>query len=373
MSYDIEVYTVTCPEFSGSPFDQVDDPSASETRRISGKDWQVVIHGPDRVEDEDLSDEVSRAVPGLQYLTMIHVEPTSAPKRAYSLASQAARSLARRACGVIVDQQTGTISASSGVKRFAGASRDTDTGTVALGWLFLDVEQFRREGFVQLLDLMEARLPELLPRRYGAYEPPQYQWEEQGRSHFVRFMEESRYDAVWYPHKPAGYVGLGVPFPPGPERRGFRAAYLHAHFSDRVLSQAGWDRQLLRFFLRASSVLRPFYAEIRLGSVLPKSWWWNGIPVVRGLCTLIGPPYVELWPEFAGIAERTPDGLPFVDSFSVDSRTPRDALPGVPQSIAQPPDKTVEIDSTTGEVLSWTWHATATQYPPVWPFDGPTA
>lgn len=372
MSYDLEIYTVREPKFIGELFDRGGYVSRDNQKLIIGSDWQIAIYGPDKVEEEDLADDISRAMPGLHYLTAFHVEPHSAPEKARSLAREVARTLAKAAHGVVVDQQAGTISTPKGVKRYTG-SKTTEGVTVALGFFFMDLQRFRQSGLVQLVDLIEARLPELLPRRYGRDEPPQYKWEEHGKDHFLSLMQQSEYRLVWYAYQPAQHVFLELPDPPGADRRGFRVGHLCAELSDQVLSDTGWDRQLLRWFLAVSSLLMPFYAEIRLGSVIPQSCWWYGIPPVRGKCTLIGPPYLDLWPQFAENAKRTKEGLAFIDSFTADSHTSRDAIPPVPDAIASAFNDGINVDPATGDVLSWTIGGLPSKYPEVWPFEGPTA
>jgi len=362
VSYDIEVFTADLPCLR-----------ESDSEALFGKGWQIALDGPHEVEPEDIPEEVSSCLPGLSYLVRLHLEPGSAPKTARQLVIRTARKIAREANGVLFDQQTDAIETPRGVKRFVAPPPASKKHLpVSLGWHFLDTELFRRKGFEKLLSVMTQLFPEALPRRYGHWEPPQHKLKVEGISHFTEFTEAAGFNIVWYPYKPVQDVGLGIPEPVGPHPLGFRTGHLKITISGSVFLEPRWRVQMSRFFLRVCSILLPFYGEIRLGSALPQSWWWNGVPKPRGRVTVIGPPYTDLWPEFIASGVTTDEGLCLIDELGAGTSFSGSNAPEVPESIAEPEFPSVRFDPKTGDILSYTIGGVSDKYPAVWPFDGPT-
>lgn len=101
MSYDVEVFSTQEPIA----------PASEE-----GRGWQIAVEGPLNVEPEDIPAQVRALLPGLRFLTQFHLEgdaPSSAQKRLLTMA----RSVARSARGVVVDQQQGAVETPRGVQR----------------------------------------------------------------------------------------------------------------------------------------------------------------------------------------------------------------------------------------------------------------
>ena len=100
--------------------------------------WQIVVCSPSRVEPEDIPKEMSRAIPGIGFLTEMSVEPIHAPKSALAIATRTARAIARVAHGVIVDQQNSTVSTPAGVSRFKPTRRPDRFSLIEMTWWFTD-------------------------------------------------------------------------------------------------------------------------------------------------------------------------------------------------------------------------------------------
>jgi hypothetical protein len=224
----------------------------------------------------------------------------------------------------------------SGVKRAKPAERRERFSTLTFGWWFLDSPLFGRTGRDQFLRIVERQFPECLPKRYGRHEPPQYLYSETGRDHLLDFLDEhvanerDSLPIVWYPHWPAVSVSFGFPKPAGASSRGFRSNYIEIDVDHDVLAQEGWATQLRRFWLKMSTLIRPFYGDVRtLGGRIRaragysvdeqteqhpiRGWWWRGIPPVLGHAFVLGAEYRRLWPAADAIGDLDCD-LAFVSS-----------------------------------------------------------
>jgi hypothetical protein len=125
---------------------------------------------------------------------------------------------------------------------------------------------------------------------------------------------------------------------------------------------------------RVSRELRPFYGEVRtlrdflrVGTGVSTddrtesnptpSWWWKGIPPHVGHAFVLGPPYVDAWPELADASDA--DGvLRFVDTPDWQKDHEASAIVGgVPVRLAS-------LEGSTAAHLAWPHPV----YPPVFPF-----
>ena len=131
---------------------------------------------------------------------------------------------------------------------------DENASLIALSWWFTKGPLVEGNRYDLFLDILEAELPEAMPRRYGTFEPPQYVFAEAGRSHFLAFLAEHTrgLGIVWYPTAPVANVFLQIPDPVGASKRGFRSARLEITIDADALRQTGWQTALQRFWRRAS-------------------------------------------------------------------------------------------------------------------------
>ena len=295
------------------------------------RDWQVHVGRSVKVLPEDLPEDVARTLPGIGYLTELNLSPIDAPEAARKFLSRTGAAIAKVTRGAIFDPQTDQLTLPSGIKRFAAAGASENASVVSMSWWFVDGPIARGE-FGSLLDVLEAELPEGLPRRYGSFEPPQHLYAETGREHFVRFLTENLRGqvVVWYPSAPVAHVHLGLPENIGASKRGFRSAYFTLDVDADALHQPGWQTALKRLWFSLSRVLRPFYGDVRTLAGYRRNrgrywatlstqrhpliaWWWCGLPPGPAHAIILGPPYSALWPDFNTAAVEE-DGLAFVST-----------------------------------------------------------
>ena len=314
VSYDIEVFSANEPV----------PPAAQE-----GRGWQIVVDGPLHVEAEDIPTQVRTLVPGIRFLTQFHLEG-DAPETVHKRLMTVARGLARAARGVVVDQQQGTIQTPRGVQRLEVEPQSTVGRLLQLSWFVHDAGPLARSLPTEILDAFQRTISEVLPRRYGLYEPPQFKLETHGLDHLRQFLQENLHDfIVWYCHKPCQYVFVSIPDRVGATPRGFRCGRLTLDVNGNVAGDPAWRVELTRLWLAIADLIHPFCAEIRMGACPTKSSWWNGIPARTPSALLIGEPV--RW-TMAGVrigAHFYSAGLRYIEKFT-DSDTTQSCLPSPP-------------------------------------------
>jgi hypothetical protein len=196
MSYDVEVFSIEQPIA----------PASEE-----GRGWQIAVDGPLNVEPEDIPAQVRALLPGLRFLTQFYLEGNASSSAQKKLMSMA-RALARSARGVVVDQQQGTVETPRGVQRLEIEPEATGGGLLQLSWFVEDVAPLTRALPTEMLELFQRTIPEVLPRRYGLWEPPQFKLAADGIDHLRDFLAKSLRDTiVWYCHKPCQCVFISIP------------------------------------------------------------------------------------------------------------------------------------------------------------------
>jgi len=376
VSYDLRVWCVNAPE-----------PSAVDAV-TEGKGWIVNVAASTCLA-EDVPEEVSEKLPGIQHLVEVTLEPIHAPKVGKTAAWKAARAIAKAARGVIEDPQEDAIELPSGVKRYTPAKRESGArvAVVGMSWWFDHSRLFEPGAIESFLDVLQRALPEAMPRRYGLYEPPQHELAATGREHLVGFLREHLTEGVvWYAHRPVLHVFMNVVRAPGWSPFGgkptFRCNRISIEIDAAVLDQPGWEEGLRRAWHAISHELCPFFGDVRTlhGHIARgrsfwsdgetechpvRSWFWRGIPLRLGHAAVVGEPYVAAWPELVSHAQLA-DGLAYVST--ADWRSDADAtdlLGGVPARLAigfMPRKKTLPGGGRMDE-----WYE---QYPPLFPFAG---
>jgi len=358
MSYDLQVWSV-------KPFQQNAFRQPEMWQKESGawthahKNWQIVVSASDRVVPEDVPDDVSKLLPGIEWLTNLNLEG-KATAGAMRLAQSAATEIARFAHGAVLDQQDGSIRLPSGVKRLMSLRSKEMFDVLSLSWWFLDSPIESREGREHLLSLLERLLPEALPKRYGSYEPPQHVYAQTGKEHFLTFLDENLHDTkVWYPHRPVVSVYLSLPSPLGAHQLGFRTNRLSIEVEKDALSQPGWAANIKQFWQQASTLIHPLYGDVRIlgkykwigagvsaGQEHPvKAWWWAGIPAKLGNAVVLGDVYQKLWPAFVR-ASTAINGLAFasLEDWTTDG--------DLADKVGQPPLEQVQHPDLLGGVMT---------------------
>ncbi len=346
------------------------------------RDWQIVVGSSVKVLVEDIPEDLVGLIPGVSYLTELNLEPIGASKRAYGLFDSLSKRLGKAAYGVVLDSQTDTMVTPCGVKRYRPQRRSERFSILALSWWFTEGPILTHSGLEHFVGLLERLLPEAMPRRYGLFEPPQHQYSETGREHFLGFLHENLDGIfVWYPHRPV--VGVSMSCSPnwGARRQGFRANHVAVKVEAEVLRQPGWDVALDRFWRAGSQAIRPYYGDVRTlegflrwgatyGSDTDTAFhpvmgpWWAGIPHTAGHAIVLGEPYLALWPRFADVAQ-VADGLAFLSTNDWTSPGEVSSLVGgVPDELAQRWMPKWTATPYGGKTINWN-----TELPSQWPFE----
>jgi hypothetical protein len=136
MSYDLQVWSVR--PFQPDAFGQA-ELWQQEFRAWTHarKNWQIVVSESDRVELEDIPEEISALLPGIEWLTNLNLEGI-APPEAQRLIRTTASQIARFSYGAVLDQQSGSIQLPSGVKRFVSPRSKESFDVVSMSRWFLD-------------------------------------------------------------------------------------------------------------------------------------------------------------------------------------------------------------------------------------------
>jgi hypothetical protein len=356
MSYDVKIWSALPfePAMLGERELWSQQSHTQYTRH--GRDWQIAVFSSVAALAEDIPLEVSRLLPGLCWLTCLSLEG-KATANSLTILRATCKAVAKATHGVVVDEQEGMTLVPTGVKRFITPQKQESFSVLTLSWWFLESPLLFRSGREAFISLMERILPEGLPRRYGECEPPQYQYAETGKEHFLDFLETTPSFLVWYPHRPLTNVHWGFPDKTGFNPVGFRSNIVEISIEMSALSQPGWAHAVGQFWRGASRLIRPFYGEarsfggyVRRGATVfltadaqrgrgpddrtPMSWWWRGVPPRLGGAAVIGEVYQPLWPEFAAISELD-DGLAFASPANWSQPTPLTAA--VPARLVMPP------------------------------------
>lgn len=373
MSYDLRVWTVRRPDIGQLATDPQSPPE--DQVRLVGRTWQIVVTDPVTVEGEDVPVEVDEALPGIGFLTELNLEPIGAPSQAHTALRRIAKRIAAEAHGVIEDPQQDTLQFGAAVKRFTPLGQDEDAALCVLSWWFIEGAMTEPTGVRGLCKILERRLPEALPWRYGLYEPPQHRWDREGKDHFYQFFQEhGRSLVVWYPRPPIAHVHVSLPSSLGPSTQGFRSAHLTMEVDAAALWQPGWETAVRATWRSLSEFVQPFYGDIRFLRHYSRSrgrywsnassehhpirsWWWAGLPGGTTYGIVLGPPYTSIWSAFVSEADRLGE-LALRAAPQWDLAAP--ALNVVPPPLAaQPPT------SEPSDVQS------RREYPSIWPFGTP--
>jgi hypothetical protein len=373
MSYDVQVWSVDpAPSLEHLP-DAINWKRNEGSLLYEKRAWAISFLPSVRVLPEDVPLEVSRCLPGIEYLSELNLSPIDAPEVAQKFVLRTAIAIAKASHGVVFDPQNDTFTLPSGVRRYVKPQPDENLSILALSWWFVD-GPIADSSYSELLDVWSAELPEAMPRRYGLFEPPQHVYANEGREHFLRFLTDNAkgIGTVWYPSAPVFEVSLQLPSPIGASKRGFRSGRLSIGIDVGSLKQPGWQSSVRRMWNRVSTLIKPFYGDVRTlhgfrrhrGRLFVardtmrhpvKGWWWPGIPPGPAHSIVLGKRYAELWPTFCDAAVMTSD-LHFLDT--VDWSIAADVY----DKIGSAPVEIMRRDAAS---------VVPAEYPVGWPFEPP--
>ena len=262
-------------------------------------------------------------------------------------------------------------------------SEETTFSIIELSWWTLDERVFKPEGITEFMATLERLFPEALPRLYGLFEPPEYDFAETGHDHFVRYLAENVSGSViWYPSQPALNVSYSSPGRAGPTTRGFRTHRISISVEVSALDQPDIEARLKEVWYACSGLVRPFYGDVRMlaGYVLidghlflkhtseqhpVNAWWWRGLPAKPASAVVIGPEYQAIWPDLLKKGTRS-DSLVFFECD--DWRHPASYIPPIELTQRARPSYDPRRPFPPFDAV-----AERRSYAEVWPFDEPIA
>ena len=387
MSHDLEVWLtrpVELRDLLGADAWRA-EPSGIWVREDSR--WQLLVGPLERVESEDVPDEVAAVAPSaVGWLVGVTLEGRRSGEAGRELQSLTQR-LASEGQGVIDDG--GALHGPDGAQLPVNRPAKPETiSLLRLSWLWTDDGPAQtREGFALLLSVIGELLPEALPRRWGLTEPPQHRLDELGVSGFVDFVEANRDDVfVWLPSLPVRAVDLH-------DRRiwrsdaGFSANRLTVDIDAGALAKRGNGPRLARAFEAIADAVRPFYGEARVlrGFRVVRPYdvqgevdvtdidpipgiRWRGVPRKPPRAVVLGDVYQGQWPDLDEIG-RVKGPLLVACPQSLTAADP--PIPAAPDAIAQEFDPYwhwFEHRSPSGQSFPAVTGKCPESLPEYWPF-----
>ena len=308
MGYQLKIYTVNKQNFKDL---------ASEFN-IQICNWgimlplehhQIVVSNEIPVSDHEIPFQVSKAFPGIQYVIDCILEPaTDDEDIIYSLLELAA-ALAKNGLGVVENLQTGEILLPVGLRRILPYKSEERFSVIKLSWWFNHQELLKIDQLKIFLAQLERIMPEILPKRYGAFEPPKEKFESVDT--FAKYIAQHIHEGlVWYPARPVDAVSLTIPEKLGKDKQGYRFGHFSVAIDTAILNMPGWKTALIRLYKNISEILNPFYGDIYIlnnyirsrivshaDNLTDKhptdSFCWNGFPRKYGVGMLVGEPLLE--------------------------------------------------------------------------------
>lgn len=166
----------------------VEDDSPSFTVvRGARRRYSFTVEQPERIEPEDVPEEVTTVLLGATSLVVVHVEGSADSEVPHAI--RAAKRIAMAMRGAVHDVQTDEVHR-RGTKRQVKPSRGKIVTTLNINWWVrtggLDLTS-TAETFIELA---RRYFPDALPRRYGTTEPLQHRWEPGGAEAFITSLNE---------------------------------------------------------------------------------------------------------------------------------------------------------------------------------------
>lgn len=257
-------------------------------------EYTVTIEESVIVEYEDIPTDVLLSLSEIKYLTSLHLQPYTNEKIITDKAIRYAKKLAKEFNGVVENPQfENRVLLVDKRNTFAKAMRDADT--ISICW-YMDCRESLSNKLADFVELLEKYLPQALPRRYGAFEPPEFKYAETGKDHLINFLN-NEHSPVIYCTKPISYMFLSDAYIDNQKFKikDYRCNRIEIEILKEAYLEENWKFAVKRLFKEVAKLFKPFYAEIIDDKEsMICSWWWKGIPTKRGNAIIIGEPYSTL-------------------------------------------------------------------------------
>ena len=351
MSYDLHVYA--CAELDREALvGLLDDCGLAADEAHAGRDLLTVVRGvkraysfttgiPDRLELEDVPEEVTALLLEPRYLYEVMIEGSSPSEVAHAV--RFARKLAQAAKGVVVDQQEGTIW-SRGKMRVPPKVERGRIDVVEMRWWVTD-QTAPDAGAAAWLEVARRHLPEALPRRWGVYEPLSENADPDQPDAFAYYVAHAD-GSVYLKASAPAIEGHAAAFEYG---RSLDSYSLTLHRS--ALDEEGWRDSARRLFtdfaaragavLATAEVLRDmdwsgrslgYEADTEHAPYLTTAGGWAGLPPYPVWWTWFGPDYIPLVRDHLAAEQVATTGSGLFHWRS-DMPADRDQLAGRPRGV----------------------------------------
>lgn len=120
-----------------------------------------------------------------------------------------------------------------------------------------------------IVPLLVRRCPEVLPTRYGAWEPPPHRFDRADPAAFVDFVANSEDgDGFWYASRPSFGGSFTAPHADkyaGGEDEQFRIGTIEVSFDGKlVAADERWREAVVDLFVRGAEVFNAFFAAAQI-------------------------------------------------------------------------------------------------------------
>ena len=287
MSYDFELYTARKHKL-----ERLDTSLGSN----------VLLDGPNRLEQEDIPDNHLSIVGNKRELYRIHLEGSLSTED-QGRVDEWLSALVDTTKGVLIDLQTGTYTTSKKVGKLTATEKTAD-GFGEMSFYFVDGEAFYETGFEEMLNCIAETMPEALPRRYGYYEPLQNKIEDGNCTQLIADFYKAP-DLFMKSRTPFGHIFMSIPcrkkferfHPKHFIRRNFLLGRVSFELRMKVFSDPSAMAKLKELFSKLCVCLDVTYAEITNGTRRGPSWFWRGLPETPPHTLCVGAVYRKAWPE----------------------------------------------------------------------------
>jgi hypothetical protein len=257
-----------------------------------------------------------------------------------SLVARFARAVAAEGEGVVYDPQLDEIVWPRSIKKLREVPAASRPGPehLALEWLFARL--LTSADADALLGVIEPRMPEAMPHRFGTFEPPQGKLERDGKAAFSALFDDV-HDPFWKGKRPFqwGFVHLrrgwgsaltqaerDARTPTLGGRSGVSPDSIRMEFQPELATDERWLQAMTSLFRAVARELNPFFAGgyFARGSLENPHHlagaYWLGIPPEPLWLTWVGMPYLAQLPtDIPARCERTDEFL-----FVAAGKSPKD-------------------------------------------------